>query len=68
MCVVSAPYASQSSAQRSPNLPHEATSAGSPAATRFETADSMAPVPVAAKHRTSFSVWNTCGNRSSTFA
>ena len=45
--------ASHSSAQRSPNLPHEATTAGSPGTTRLATADSIAPVPVAAKESTS---------------
>ena len=37
-------------------------------ATRLATADSMAPVPVAAKQSTSFSVWKTRGSRSSTRA
>ena len=52
-CSRSAPKASQSSAQRSPNLPQEATSAGSPGRVRLATADSSAPEPVEAKQRTS---------------
>ena len=42
--------------------------AGSPATTKLATADSIAPVPVAAKQSTSFPVWKTSGRRSSTLA
>ena len=62
--VVSAPNASQSSTQRSPNLPQDATSAGSPGCTRFAAADSIAPEPEAAKQRTSLRVWKTLRRRS----
>ena len=57
-CSNSAPNAALSSTQRSPNLPHEATSAG-PAAARFATADSIPPDPEEAKHSTSLSVCTT---------
>ena len=59
----SAPNARHSSAQRSPNFPQEATSAGSPGRTRLATADSMAPDPDAANASTSFSVWKTSFSR-----
>ena len=57
-----------SSAQRSPNLPQEATSAGFPRLTRLAAADSSAPVPEAAKIRTSFWVTNTSFRRRRTRA
>ncbi len=60
---VSPPYASESSAQRSPNLPHDATSAGRPRRTRLADADSSAPLPDAAKISTSFWVANTYFSR-----
>jgi hypothetical protein len=56
-CKVRPPYATQSSAHRSPNLPQEATSTRSSGRTRLATADSSAPVPDEAKTSTSFSVW-----------
>jgi hypothetical protein len=49
-------------------LPDDATTAGSPGITRLATADSIAPVPVAAKQSTSFLVAKIRGNRSSTRA
>ena len=63
-CTGSAPKASQSSTHRSPNFPHDATSAGSPGRTRLATADSMAPDPEAANASTSFPVWKTSLSRS----
>ena len=45
------------SRQRSPNLPQLAMSTLSPGEQRLTTADSMAPVPDAAKEMTSFCVW-----------
>ncbi len=39
--------------------------AGSPGAIRLATADSIAPVPVAAKQSTSLAVWKTSGSRAS---
>ena len=64
--IVLAPWASQSSAQRCPNLPQEATSGVSPGATRLATADSMPPLPEELNISTSFEVWNTILSRSST--
>jgi len=63
--VVSAPNPAHISAQRWPNLPADATTAGSPGTTRLATADSIAPDPEAAKESTSLPVWNTFGRRSS---
>ena len=66
--IVSAPYASHSSNQRSPNLPQDATRTGSPGLTRLATADSSAPVPELVKIWTSFAVWKTSLRRRSTRA
>ncbi len=53
----SAPHFVVSLTQRSPKLPTEATITVSPGFTTFTTADSMAPVPEAAKTSTSLLVW-----------
>ncbi len=55
--VTFAPQPCVSFSQRSPKLPTDATSTSSPALTMLTTADSMAPVPEAAKTITSFAVW-----------
>ena len=55
--VTSAPQFLVSFIQRSPKLPMLATSTWSPGFTTLTTADSIAPVPLAAKTSTSFSVW-----------
>ena len=62
--MVAASHESQISAQRSPNLPQEATTARSPRPTRLVTAETIAPVPEAAKQSTGFWVWKTFGSRS----
>jgi hypothetical protein len=55
-----------SSIQRSPNLPAAAASVFVPGRTRFATAESIAPEPLAAKVRTSLPVWKTFGSFAST--
>ena len=64
----SAPKASPSSSQRSPNLPPAQARTGWPGRTRLATADSMAPVPLEVSTITSFAVCNTPGRRPRTRA
>ena len=62
----SAPNASPSSSQRSPNFPPAQARIGWPGRTRLATADSMAPVPLEVRTMTSLPVWKTPGRRART--